>query len=190
MLILVPNSYIIQKFDANWQFKSKWRFLLWIHITFIMLFKIHRALVHNVIKTMALSFMDDMAKRNLKAYNNILNRSIRVAKKTYYTDELNKYKNDIRKTWDTLKNILNKAKIESDFPKFFFINGKKVTDMRLIASHFNSYFINVGSETFDPFETSNKLPFSSYLGPRCQSAFTLSYTNSEKTLKIIEKPKY
>ena len=61
--------------------------------------------------------------------------------------------------------------------------------MRLVASHFNSYFINVGSETFDPIETSNKLPFSSYLGPRCQSAFTFSYTNSEKTLKIIEKLK-
>ena len=30
----------------------------------------------------------DMAKLNLKAYDNILNRSIRIAKKTYFTDEL------------------------------------------------------------------------------------------------------
>ena len=32
-----------------------------------------------------------MAKVNLKAYNNILNRSIRLAKKTFYMAELDKY---------------------------------------------------------------------------------------------------
>ena len=56
-----------------------------------------------------------MAKFNLKAYNYILNRSIRIAEKNYYTDEFNKYKNDVRKTEDTLKTILNKEKMKSDF---------------------------------------------------------------------------
>ena len=130
-----------------------------------------------------------MAKVNLKAYNNILNRSIRLAKKTFYTAELDKYKNDIRKTWDTLKTILNKAKIKSDFPKFLLINGKQETDIRHMASHFNSYFINVGSEALDSTATLNKPPFASYLGPRCHLAFSFSYTNSEKILKIIEKLK-
>ena len=29
-------------------------------------------------------------------------------KKEFYHNEFNKYKNDIRKTWDTLKEIINK----------------------------------------------------------------------------------
>ena len=47
-------------------------------------------------------------KSNLKAYNNILSRSIRIAKKDYFINEFKKYQNDIRKTWNTLKSILNK----------------------------------------------------------------------------------
>ena len=74
--------------------------------------------------------------------------------------------------------------MKSDFAEFFLIDGTKVTDMRHVASNFNSYFINVGSETFDPIETSRKLPLSSYLEPRCQLAFIFSYTNSEKIWKL------
>ena len=37
--------------------------------------------------------------------------------------------------------------------------------------------------------TLNKPPFASYLGPRRHLAFSFSYTNSEKILKIIEKLK-
>ena len=70
-----------------------------------------------------------LAGVTLKTYDYIQNRRIRFAKKTFYTAELDKYKNDIRKTWDTLKTILNKAKIKSDFPKFLLINGKQETDM-------------------------------------------------------------
>ena len=59
----------------------------------------------------------------------------------------------------------------------------------VLFSHFNSYFINVGSEALDSTVTLNKPPFASYLGPRCHLAFSFSYTNSEKILKTIEKLK-
>ena len=38
---------------------------------------------------------------NLKTYNGYLKQSIRTAKREYYVHEFTKYKNDIRKTWDT-----------------------------------------------------------------------------------------
>ena len=100
-------------------------------------------------------------KLNLKEYNNILSRSIRIAKKDYFINEFEKYKNDIRKTWDTLKFNLNKSKVKSKFPNFYLINGKQKTDMRQIANHFNDYFTNVGSQV-DAIDTSNKQPFTSY----------------------------
>ena len=41
-------------------------------------------------------------KHNLKLYNGYLNQCIRAAKKKFYHNEFSKYKNDVRKTWDTL----------------------------------------------------------------------------------------
>ena len=46
----------------------------------------------------------ELLKYNLKIYNGYLKRCIRTAKKEFYHNEFNKYKNDIRKTWDTKKN--------------------------------------------------------------------------------------
>ena len=49
----------------------------------------------------------ELLKYNLKIYNGYLNRCIRTAKKKeFYYNEFNKYKNDIRKTWDTKKKKL------------------------------------------------------------------------------------
>ena len=45
-------------------------------------------------------------KLNLKTYNYILNKTIRTAKKEYYFTEFSKYKHDIRKTWDTIKEVI------------------------------------------------------------------------------------
>ena len=43
---------------------------------------------------------------NLKTYNNILKNSIRKAKQMYFTILFNKCKNDIKKTWNTIKSVL------------------------------------------------------------------------------------
>ena len=40
---------------------------------------------------------------NLHTYNNILKRSIRKAKADYYYSRFEKYKNDMRNTWVTIK---------------------------------------------------------------------------------------
>ena len=45
-------------------------------------------------------------KINLKTYNNILVNSIRKAKQVYFTILFNKCKNDIKKTWNTIKSVL------------------------------------------------------------------------------------
>ena len=60
--------------------------------------------------------------------------------------------------------------------------------MRQIANHFNKYFTNVGSQV-DEIDTSNKQPFTSYLGPPCYSVFSFEYTTSDRVVKIIEKSK-
>ena len=45
----------------------------------------------------------ELLKHNLKIYNSYLSQCISTAKKDFYYNVFSKYKNDIRKTWDTLK---------------------------------------------------------------------------------------
>ena len=60
--------------------------------------------------------------------------------------------------------------------------------MRQIANHLSKYFTNVVSQV-DEIDTSNKKPFTSYLGRPCNSVFSFEYTTSDRVVKIIEKLK-
>ena len=66
-------------------------------------------------------------KNNLQVYNRILKKNIRSAKYMYYNDCFDKYKNDIKKTWQTIKEIINtksKDKASPEFVKFDDCNYK------------------------------------------------------------------
>ena len=59
-------------------------------------------------------------------YQGYLNQCIRTAKKEYYVNEFTKYKNDIRKTWDTLKGIISKNKMKSEYPRNLIDRGQQI----------------------------------------------------------------
>ncbi len=60
----------------------------------------------------------DIQKINLKTYNNILKKSIRLAKKIYYQTLFQKFKDDVKGTWKTISGILNKTKRKRNCPCF------------------------------------------------------------------------
>ena len=78
-------------------------------------------------------------KINLTSYNNILKSSIRSAKQMHYTHIFNKFKNDTRKTWKTIQEILSKT--QKKLSKNYFREGETViTDKMEIAKYFNTFF--------------------------------------------------
>ena len=86
----------------------------------------------------------ELLKHNLKIYNSNLKQCIRTAKKDFYYNEFSKYKNDIRKTWDTLKKVINKKTFKPDFPSNFLHDGVEITGSKNIADKFNEYFTEIG----------------------------------------------
>ena len=80
---------------------------------------------------------------NLRIYNSILKKNIRLAKSEYYTKKFDEYKFNIRRTWSTINDVLNKNKNRDSFPNFFMINGNKTNSKQEIASSF-SFFANIG----------------------------------------------
>ena len=80
----------------------------------------------------------------LRNYNNILRRSIKLAKKTHYSHLFSAHKNDIRNTWKHINQLLNRTN-NSKSSKSFNISNQPVTDLRTIANEFNTYFANIGT---------------------------------------------
>ena len=96
-----------------------------------------------------------------------------------------KYKGDIRKTWDALKDMLNKKKRKSKFPAYFLCKNEHVSGAQNFANKFNEYFTDIGLDLASSIDTSNKAPFDSYLNTPCSNSFLFQYTNPTDIAKII-----
>ena len=116
----------------------------------------------------------ELLKYNLKIYNGYLNRCIRTAKNEFYHNEFNKYKNDIRKTWDTLIEMINKKTFKSDFPSCFVHEGVEITGTKNTADKFNEYFTEIGHNLAKSINTANKAPFNSYLATPYPASFNFA----------------
>ena len=80
---------------------------------------------------------------NLHTYNNILKRRIRKAKADYYYSRFEKYKNDMRNTWVTIKEIIRRES-KTNFPESFQTNIVLTKDKTIIANGFKTHFANIG----------------------------------------------
>ena len=63
-----------------------------------------------------------------------------MLKKQYYSKQFDLYKNDAKKTWDVLREIIHRNKKKAEFPTTFVKNGETITDKTKIANQFNEFF--------------------------------------------------
>ena len=82
-------------------------------------------------------------KEEFKSYYYTLRRSIREAKRLYYTRTFAIYKNNMKQTWTIIRDTLQR-KSECEIHNQFSIGNRMVTDSDEIANKFNNYFVNIG----------------------------------------------
>ena len=112
-----------------------------------------------------------ITETNLNSYNLILKRSIRLAKTHYYKYQFEKYKNDIRKTWGTIKHVLNKHKKSNSFPSYFLMDGMKITNENEIAENFNKFFTEIGPSLSNKIVTNSSKAYNSFLTDKITNLF-------------------
>ena len=123
---------------------------------------------------------------NLRVYKNILNSAIRKAKRIHYAHLFDLYKTNMRKIWETIKQLLNKNYKQFEFPSTFKINGVNISDKKEIAQQFNNFFVNIGgklAETILPKHQTK--PFDSYLKDRCNSTFNFVPVTRDEVISVI-----
>jgi len=130
-------------------------------------------------------------RTNLKTYNKILRKSIRLAKKQYYETSFLKFRNDIKQTWITIKGILNKSNDSKSFPKYFFIDNRYMSDPNTIANEFNKYYIEIGPKLATSITPPVNQSFTDYLKSPVTNEFRFQYISEDAVNKIIDnlKPK-
>ena len=126
-------------------------------------------------------------KINLNTYNKILKNSIRLAKRNYYHTIFAKFKNDIRSTWKTINEILNRIKQKKSFAAFYKDENNIVTNKLDIVNKFNSFFTNTGTNLSNKIKMPSNKSFKDYLKNKFNLKFTFHNIDEEHVSKIIDK---
>ena len=126
---------------------------------------------------------------DLKTCNTILKRIIHTAKKQYYNSCFDKYKNNIKQTWSTIKNILNKNNKKNKLPDLFNINGSLTNNKKDIVNSFNRYFCNIGPKLESAITIDSNKSYNHYLKNPTTATFHFEPTNSTTVTKIINELK-
>ena len=81
-------------------------------------------------------------KSKYKNYRNFYNKVLKSAKKMYFESKLEFNKNDSKKLWATLNEILNRSSSKSSIDKIS-VNGKSIDDAQNMENEFNSFFSEI-----------------------------------------------
>ena len=79
-------------------------------------------------------------KVNFKTYDRIVSDGIQNAKHQYYFNTFVFHKNDMKKTWKTIDETLNRGNNKTNFPSEFIVDHKLISDHKEIADNFNVFF--------------------------------------------------
>ena len=135
-------------------------------------------------KTQKDSTTYDVLNNNLRNYNGILNKAIRIAKREYY-HVLLKYKNDLKKTWSTINALLCRNKKTKSFPNAVKTDHGKITIKKEIANYFNNYFTSVGQKLANSINHTNEHDYKWYLSKILNCSFSFKQMNPEDISKTI-----
>ena len=82
---------------------------------------------------------------NYKNYKNLFETIKFKAKKLYYSNLIIKYQNNIKKTWQVIKEVIGKTQILSNnLLRRLIIGNEEIHNKKLIAENFNDFFATVG----------------------------------------------
>ena len=122
--------------------------------------------------------------RLYKRYRNMIITLLRKSKSNYYSHFFVHYQNNVKKTWDGIRNLINVSRKKNSSPtKLIYKNEEKVTNIDM-AESLNDFFVNIGSSV------EGKIPqpqhhFSSYLGNANDKSIFLESCTPTEILSII-----
>ena len=103
----------------------------------------------------------------------------------YCESTFNRYKHNIRKTWQTLNEIISKSQKKEQLPTMFTHGQQQLTDHREIANQFNIFFANIVPIQSNSINDTGDKPFDAYLKEPNKISFQHKYVNESTIMTII-----
>ena len=116
----------------------------------------------------------------LKTYNSLLRRTIREAKRLYFNEQFNKNRSDVRKTWATKSEIIQKTKNKPSGIKYVLSEGKRISDPADIAEKINNFFIRMSSTLADKIKRPEGIHYRQFLHQNILSSFKFDLIDEKK----------
>ena len=102
-------------------------------------------------------------EKEYKDYKQLFEKIKKDSKRKCFQEKLSFYKNDIKNTWKTLKDVIGKTKIKKNrLPKNIAPKNKEITDQKAIAKKFNEFYVDVGPNLASKLPQNNN-DYKSYL---------------------------
>ena len=122
-----------------------------------------------------------------KQYRNKLHSLLKTEEKHFYQSQIVQNKNNLRKVWTIIKEVINKKKCSRNSQQFI-LNDQVTVDPRAIANGFNNFFVNIGP-TLASKITTGGISHRNFLKENLQSSFFLESTNINEIKEVISKLK-
>ena len=119
-----------------------------------------------------------------KRHRNKLNSILRATEKGYYETLFQKNKNNLRKSWQIIKDIIGKHKPGPIMSKRFKVNSTEIDDPLIISNIFNEYFVNIGNNLANKIKMQPN-SHEKYLGGTFQESMFISPVTKEEINSII-----
>ena len=122
-----------------------------------------------------------------KRFRNKLNGMLARAERNHYSNLLEENKNNMKKSWSILKEVINKKKSVSSSSRFI-INDKVISEKLEISNGFNNFFVNIGPSLASKIPKDNRHPMV-FMRNRIVNSFVLDNVFSDEILSIIKNLK-
>jgi len=130
----------------------------------------------------------DIKKTNFKTFERIVNQNILEAKRKYYFDAFSIHKNNMKKTWKIINETLGRDKKEQKLPTSIVYNNTTLSEPMYIASAFNDYFANIGTDLVSAINyNDNNDNYKQYLKTPTNKSCIFSAVTEDEVIKIIDK---
>ena len=118
-----------------------------------------------------------------KDYKRILNNTMKKAERDHYDVLFRINKDNLKKTWAIIKEVINKTKTKTTVNKFL-INNKVIRNTEEIAYSFNSFYVNIGPNLASKIPKMSKDP-ASYITKQNPDSIFLNNVTENEVIKII-----
>ena len=118
-------------------------------------------------------------------YRDIYNKAIKDAKKIFYREQLNQNKENLRKTWQTLRQVISKSNDKTSCIDEIIVNDTSYSNNHDISNKFNTYFTSIADEIASQINPSPLNPCDFI--PDTDSVFKLREINIHVLFNLVKK---